>query len=169
MPSFASTGTRLQTVSEAADRDSKRPAAAAEYHDRRRDRSYDEDYHEAPRGVHVVAVRRQEDRRDRPAPEDDRVSSRNTSRATPSATMKSPSPQPKDPLEAWGPELLTGQSHGSTCVPNRTGIAWHSASPRRRRNTLHLDADSRSRVRGWIERWNCSFGRASLQLKVGHG
>ncbi|CBQ67627.1 conserved hypothetical protein [Sporisorium reilianum SRZ2] len=45
MPSFTSSSKRLQTVAEMTEREPRRPKAEA-YHDRRRDRSYDEPHHD---------------------------------------------------------------------------------------------------------------------------
>lgn len=118
MPSFASSGTHLQAVPERADRDAGRPRKE-EYHDRRRDRSYDED--------HNYAYRENDDpQRGRNRADDVRNSSSRGVSTTPPSAAKSPSAADR-PIKGVGP----GATHWSEpWLDVRSRSDWHRLAQR---------------------------------------
>ncbi|KAJ1584708.1 hypothetical protein NDA11_005468 [Ustilago hordei] len=115
MPSFASSATRLQAVSEKAGRTNKE-----EYHDRRRDRYYDEDYEAAN-------LEKKDSKRGRSTTADDRNSSRALSSTSSTvAAVKSPSRQDR-PIKGVGP----GATHWSEpWLDVRSRSDWHRLAQR---------------------------------------
>ncbi|SPO20791.1 uncharacterized protein UTRI_00268 [Ustilago trichophora] len=127
MPSFASSSTRLQPVPEDSDREARRPRAV-EYHDRRRDRSYDDThYDEFPSRDRPEHSHRDSDdgRRGRREPEGARSSSRSVTTSSCSAQVSSTSTD--RPIKGVGP----GATHWSEpWLDVRSKSDWHRLAQR---------------------------------------
>ncbi|SPO19872.1 uncharacterized protein UTRI_00268_B [Ustilago trichophora] len=127
MPSFASSSTRLQPVPEVSDREARRPRAG-EYHDRRRDRSYDDaHYDDFPSRDRLERFHRDSDdgRKGRREPEDGGASSRGV--PTSSSSVRVSSTCADRPIKGVGP----GATHWSEpWLDVRSRSDWHRLAQR---------------------------------------
>ncbi|KAJ1030860.1 hypothetical protein NDA18_002089 [Ustilago nuda] len=147
MPSFASSATRLQAVSEKAGRTNKE-----EYHDRRRDRYYDEDYEAAN-------LEKKDSKRGRSTTADDRNSSRALSSTSSTvAAVKSPSRQDR-PIKDVGP----GATHWSErWLDVRSRSDWHRLAQRFAK-TQQEYLSTRKRLEAESERLDRELALASAE------
>ncbi|SNX81536.1 uncharacterized protein MEPE_00241 [Melanopsichium pennsylvanicum] len=126
-PSFASSSTRLQPVNEGHDREATR-SKAGEYHDRRRDRSYDEvSYYNHPsRDRNERSYRGCNDGQRRHAADDEARDSPRVSSSHPSADKQS-STSAERPTKGVGP----GATHWSEpWLDVRSKADWHRLAQR---------------------------------------
>lgn len=164
MPSFTSSASRLPAVSEVGERESNRPRAG-EYHDRRRDRSYDDDaqYDDyAPRDRNRTRSERsyQDDdgeRRGRRTGEDARESRREPSSS--SSAAKAPPASVERPIKGVGP----GATHWSEpWLDVRSKSDWHRLAQRFAKAQEEYLA-SRKRLEAESERLDRELELASME------
>ncbi|CDR98661.1 hypothetical protein [Sporisorium scitamineum] len=128
MPSFASSSKRLQTVAEMTEREPRRNKTEA-YHDRRRDRSYDEPHYDeyaAHYRSRSSGRNKDEEERGRQEAEDVRISSREPASSPPSAKASAASSVER-PTRGVGP----GATHWSEpWLDVRSKADWHRLAQR---------------------------------------